>query len=557
MTYGTGDPSRVRMPNITTRASCLRRILPALALAAGLYAQTLSAASAAFFSAFPDDLEKLPMGSSIVLAQASMDDLFDSNAEKHESSEDNLKDSQPALDEAEGDVTSSTLSPEANRPPSSVQDEGATDQNNTAEENIERALNGSAIPAEGTNRTDVRVSGFVQNELGYTYSNPDHISKFRTLAKVRLNGRLSERVKWQIGGSFSFDPNFQFNHFYPDDVRNDQKINGYIDETFLDIDANQWELRLGRQHIVWGEMVGLFFADVVSALDLREFVLPDFELIRIPQWAARAEYFNDAFHAELIWLPYVTGNDSGKFGADYHLFPIELPNGIGKRLFEDNMPNDIGPDSGYGARASYLLAGWDMAAFYYTSPDRSPALERRVHFLNSAPELEFFPRHDRIHQFGTTVAKDLGSFVIKAEAVETLDRQISIIDVADSDGLAKSNEMRYIFGLDWAGEGHNANLQLFQTWLQNHRRDMIFKELESGLSVLLSTTRLGANLVPEILWIRSLNRDEWLLEIKATWNMSNHWRATLGADIFEGPPIGLLGEFDAQDRVYYEIRYSF
>ena len=55
-------------------------------------------------------------------------------------------------------------------------------------------------------------------------------------------------------------------------------------------------------------MVGLFFGDVVSALDLREFVLPDFETIRIPQWAARAEYFNSNFHADLIWLPFVTAH---------------------------------------------------------------------------------------------------------------------------------------------------------------------------------------------------------------------------------------------------------
>jgi len=53
--------------------------------------------------------------------------------------------------------------------------------------------------------------------------------------------------------------------------------------------------RLGRQHIVWGEMVGLFFADVVSAKDMRQFILPDFDMIRIPQWAARAEFLRGIF----------------------------------------------------------------------------------------------------------------------------------------------------------------------------------------------------------------------------------------------------------------------
>jgi hypothetical protein len=55
--------------------------------------------------------------------------------------------------------------------------------------------------------------------------------------------------------------------------------------------GGNWEFRLGRQHVVWGELVGAFVADVVSARDMREFILPEPELqmLRIPQWAARAE----------------------------------------------------------------------------------------------------------------------------------------------------------------------------------------------------------------------------------------------------------------------------
>ena len=62
---------------------------------------------------------------------------------------------------------------------------------------------------------------------------------------------------------------------------------------YLDMPVGDVELRLGRQHIVWGEMVGLFFADVVSARDMREFFTQEFDQQRIPQWAARAEYFKN------------------------------------------------------------------------------------------------------------------------------------------------------------------------------------------------------------------------------------------------------------------------
>ena len=48
-------------------------------------------------------------------------------------------------------------------------------------------------------------------------------------------------------------------------------------------------------------MVGVFVADVVSAKDMREFILPDFNAPRIPQWAARAEYFPHHYHVDRCW----------------------------------------------------------------------------------------------------------------------------------------------------------------------------------------------------------------------------------------------------------------
>ena len=91
----------------------------------------------------------------------------------------------------------------------------------------------------------------------------------------------------------------------------------------IDTSAGNFDLRLGKQNIVWGEMVGLFFADVVSARDLRDFILPDFETIRIPQWAARAEYFGEESHFEVIWLPYPSVDEIGKPGAEF--YPLHAP----------------------------------------------------------------------------------------------------------------------------------------------------------------------------------------------------------------------------------------
>ncbi|MCC7122833.1 MAG: hypothetical protein IT493_14875, partial [Gammaproteobacteria bacterium] len=97
----------------------------------------------------------------------------------------------------------------------------------------------------------------------------------------------------------------------------------------------------------------------------------------------------------------------------------------------------------------------------------------------------------------------------------------------------------------------------FQTWFQDHDRDMLFKELETGMSVMLTTSSWHPDVTPEILWIRSLDRNEWVLQTKISWEFAEDWRATLGGDVFGGPPSGLFGQFDDTDRVYTEVRFSF
>lgn len=417
--------------------------------------------------------------------------------------------------------------------------------------------------SDGAEKTDsntiggVRFSGFWQNSLAYTYPDDAHYSKFLNVFKLRLKGRFSENISWQASGRLNYDPVFEFENFYPDAVEDDQKLDGWIDETFIDISAGNFEFRLGRQHIVWGEMVGLFFADVISALDLRQFVLPDFELIRVPQWSVRAEYYNGGFHGDMVFIPVVTTNNIGEVGAEYFPFPITSAPGVNVRFSDENEPDgDFGKDFGFGLRGSYYKNGWDLAAFYYTAPDREAAFERTI-TLGAVPELHFRAQHERIHQFGATIAKDLGDFVIKSEAIFTKDRLVSVTDLRDLDGLTETDELRYVIGANWSLDKHTFNAQIFQTWFTEPETSMFVDELESGFTIRAATKAWHKDVEPEVIFIRSFNRNEWLLQMKVDWTFQQNWRFTVGADIFEGDETNFFGRYDDTDRVYYELRYSF
>jgi len=417
------------------------------------------------------------------------------------------------------------------------------------------ALFGDEAPAK-TGGPTIAWHGFVRGELAYTYGEPDHWSKMLVRAELDGQGALTDRIKYRIGARLDYDFVYDVTNFYPSDVEKDQRINFLVRENYLDFGAGDWDFRVGRQQIIWGEMVGLFFADVVSAKDLREFILPDFDILRIPQWAARAEYFKGDFHAEAIWIPVPSYDNIGKPGAEF--FPAAPPPPPGFATLYDNeqFPERRLAHTNYGLRLSTLRNGWDVSGFYYRSMDTSATFYRQI-VSDPEPAFVYQARHDRISQVGGTVSKDLGPAVFKAEAVYTGGRRYNVLRIDDDDGVVKQNTLDLVGGLDFALPADTRlNLQLFDRVFFNHDPDIIPKRNEPGFSVLVNR-KLGDRLEAEVLWIASLARTDWLLRPKIVWTFQPDWRLIFGADIFEGPPLGFFGQYDNRDRVYTELRYSF
>ncbi|MEF8708402.1 MAG: DUF1302 family protein [Candidatus Accumulibacter propinquus] len=398
--------------------------------------------------------------------------------------------------------------------------------------------------------------GFIQNVMAYDWPKPQHWSEMMTRADVSAQGDFSSNVKWKLGVRVDYDATYTFTDFYPQAVADNQRFNILLRENYLDISAGDWDFRLGRQQIVWGEMVGLLFGDVVSAKDMRQFILPEFEILRIPQWAARAEYFKDDFHAELIWIPIASYDNIGKPGSEFYVYTLPPPPGFGTSFRNEKFPTRSLANTNYGLRLSVLKDGWDVAAFAYSSMSVAPTFYREI-VAGPQPTVVYQARHDRIQQFGSTLAKDFGSVVLKAEAVYTRGLNYQVTDPGDADGVVPQNTLTWVLGLDFTEFADTRiNTQIFQSHFFNHNPDIIQSTNEYGYSLLVNH-KFSDKFEAEALWIASLNRTDWMLRPRVTWNLEKNWRIALGVDIFNGSPPGYFGRYDAKDRVYSELRYSF
>ena len=417
----------------------------------------------------------------------------------------------------------------------------------------EEELGTSVVPQKKeTNFPGLR--GFFQVEMAHTTESPAHWSKMLSRADISSQGNLGNGIKWKLGARVDYDAVYSLYDFYPDAVARDQRFNLSLRENYVDFGAGDWDFRFGKQHVVWGEMVGLFFADVVSAREMREFILPDFETMRIPQWAARGEYFNNDFHAELLWIPVASYDQIGKPGAEFYPYQFQAP-GVDVQYRNEVLPSRSLSNTNYGLRLSTLKNGWDVSGFAYSSMDNAATFYRDA---SSQPGTFIYEaRHDRINQLGGTLSKDLGAVVLKAESVFTRGRRFSVLRSSDIDGVVPQNTVDWAVGLDFALPADTRlNVQFFQRYFFSHDPDLISDKREDGYSLLVNR-KLNDQLEVQALWIASLNRTDWLFRPRVVWNFERNWRLAVGADIFKGPVLGFFGRYDGQDRVYSEIRYSF
>lgn len=409
---------------------------------------------------------------------------------------------------------------------------------------------------EEPSSSKARFYGFDQFEAAYTLPHPGHLSKLTNRFELGAQGGLTSDIKWKVSGRFDYNAVYDIRSFYPSAVKDDQRFNAAFRETYLDIGGGDFDFRLGRQQIIWGEVVGLFVADVVSAKDLRESLVMDFDLLRIPQWAARAEYFKNDIHLEAIWIPIPSVNKIGKPGSDFFPYPPAPPSGYGYLINNEVKPKQDGSQQNYGVRASILRVGWDVAGFAYRSVDATPTFFRQV-VTTPVPAVVYTPRHEMITQYGTTVSKDFSDFLFKAEAVYTVGENFNVTRLSDGDGVVGQNYFDYILSLEYPlPDDSRINAQFFQRVFKHHDADIIPRRTESGLTLFWSG-KWGNRLEPQLLLIHSLDRSDWLARPKVVWNVARDWRAVAGVDIFGGSSTGLFGQYDKKDRVYLEVRKSF
>ena len=127
---------------------------------------------------------------------------------------------------------------------------------------------------------------------------------FKLYSKVRV---ISDQTEALDDDLLDYDAFPQSTPRYGTYLRatNDDEVNVEMSELYADVNLGDLWVRLGKQQIVWGEMISARILDIVNPLDLSwhfKFEPEEFENIRVPQWTIRARYEVAQRVVPLPWL---------------------------------------------------------------------------------------------------------------------------------------------------------------------------------------------------------------------------------------------------------------
>ena len=124
------------------------------------------------------------------------------------------------------------------------------------------------------------------------------LMKFENSARIFINGDIGEESTWHAELRPVWDPaatnaDYEWHRSYTQ--------NDYLRELYVDTQLGGWDMRLGKQQVVWGTADGIKLLDIINPTDYRELNQNAMEDSRIPVWMINAErYIGDRANVQLI-----------------------------------------------------------------------------------------------------------------------------------------------------------------------------------------------------------------------------------------------------------------
>lgn len=395
---------------------------------------------------------------------------------------------------------------------------------------------------------NVDISGFARTYEGVTYEN----GKFEMMQQT-LNLNFQKN-----GDKVSFLANPMI-YLY-----NADSLNFTMRELYLDLYFDNFDLRIGKQQVVWGKADGVFITDIVSPLNLTEFLLPDFDEIRTGVIAAKLNYYIGNGTLEAIWIPQFTPTIRPGAGSIWYVepdFPAPATFDWSKSEISPSLEN-----SEFFLKYSAMTSKIDFEIMGGYTWDDNPTMHIQKEFsidsttMPPSPSLSGLlvtPEHHRLTIAGGSFSTEIKGIILRGEAAYYNGKYFQTTDPMAMDALIQKDYLHYVFGLDFSIGNVKMSAQFIQQYILDYNDMMYQDEAVNTATFLARYDMLRETLHLEMFSYIGLTNNDALIRPKVTYDFDDSFSILLGGNIFVGDEQGQFGQYGDNSMVYAKIKYNF
>ncbi|MCG8697661.1 MAG: hypothetical protein MI922_06365 [Bacteroidales bacterium] len=322
-------------------------------------------------------------------------------------------------------------------------------------------------------------------------------------------------------------------------------------EAYLEYTGKKWGIKAGRQIITWGKADGLKITDVISPMDLTEFLAQDYDDIRMPVNGLVLSRFSKNWELDLVCVPvfesYILPGANNPWGFDYTDIGLVKDDALTPDFNLSNME--------YGGKLSFYLSGIDFEFSALNTWNKAPVYS--YHINDSSVAIHITPEHHRMGFVGFGFSKSLNAFIIRGESAFNFNKKFSPKPEYFHVGLLENNSFNYLLGIDWypGGEwtvtGQFSDEYILDCCYHNASDEHTYiSTLGITKKVLHSTLSLST------FGYFGLNECDFFNRTSADYSLSDNIHVLAGFDWFYGDS-GMFGRYSDNSQVWLKAKFSF
>ncbi len=384
----------------------------------------------------------------------------------------------------------------------------------------------------------VQVKGFVDTYHAVRTASPHDFLASRS----RLRG---EMFKLQGNSYFFASVNAVYNSVLP------ELSKVQFREAYMEYTGETWGFKAGRQIIIWGKADGLKITDVISPMDLTEFLARDYDDIRMPVNGIVINKFSNNWDLDLICVPLFEG---------YILPGVDNPWGVnmsenGIILDEDLTPAFTLKNMEFGGKLSAYFSGIDIDFSVLRTWNKMPVYN--YYFNDSTSEFHATPEYHRYGFAGLGISKSLNAFIVRGECAFNINKNFTPRSDLYTAGIQENNSLNYLVGIDWyPGNEWTVTGQFSDEKIFNYQKEILQSEHTLISTLGISKKLLRSTLALSCFGYFGLNEGDMFNRTSADYALSDNIHIMAGYDWLYGNS-GTFGRYNNNTQVWVKAKFNF